>query len=154
MTPFSPRSRSMIFATLATALMLVVSGDVVAHDATQDKDDGDDKPELSLSLRPRVGFSPVRVTAIARLDGGADDYEEYYCAEVEWDWGDDNVSGASSDCDPYEASTSEIRRSFRGSHTFQESGQFEVRIRLIRSGETVAFATAVVDVRASLRPVH
>jgi len=142
--------RPTVLTIVVSAFLAGLSGHVRAQDQdAQEKDDG--KPELTLRVTPRVGFSPVRVTAVARLDGGPDDYEEYYCAGVEWDWGDDTISEASQDCDPYEAGSSQIRRSFRGSHTFRESGQYEIRISLIRNGDTVAFTNASVDVRASLR---
>lgn len=140
-------------AIVAAAAMATLPGHLRASQQDdQDKQDKkDDKPELSLRVTPRVGFSPVRVTAIARLDGGSDDYEDYYCAGVEWDWGDDTISEADQDCEPYEPGTSQIRRLFRGTHTFHESGEYEIRVSLIRNGETVAFTAASVDVRESLR---
>ena len=41
---------------------------------------------------PTIGFSPARMVLTAELKGGADDYEDFYCASVEWEWGDDTRS--------------------------------------------------------------
>ena len=49
-----------------------------------------------------MAVSPARVVASADVDGGPDDFEEFYCASVEWDWGDDTKSNNAADCDPYE----------------------------------------------------
>ncbi len=119
--------------------------------ADDSKDDKDQKPDLSIRVRPRAGFSPVRVTVRGQLQGGADDYEEYYCAGVEWDWGDGTVSEFSYDCDPYEAGVSEIQRRFSSSHTYRGRGEFDVRLRLMRKKKPLVSASTSVNVRASIR---
>ena len=40
------------------------------------------KPTVSLKVNPVIGFSPARMVLTAELRGGADDYEEFYCATV------------------------------------------------------------------------
>ena len=77
------------------------------------------KPSISLKATPPVGFTPLRVVVTAELKGGANDYEEFYCASVEWDWGDDTKSETKADCDPYEAGKSEIKRRYVQEHTFR-----------------------------------
>ena len=83
------------------------------------KADQNKKPSISLRANPPVGFSPLRVVVTAELKGGANDYEDFYCASVEWDWGDDTKSESKADCDPYEAGKSEIKRRFVAEHTFR-----------------------------------
>ena len=68
------------------------------------------RPKVSLRSSPIMAFTPAMITFTAELRDGDDDYEEYYCASVEWDWGDGTRSESSDDCEPYEAGKSEIRR--------------------------------------------
>ncbi len=77
------------------------------------------KPSISLNATPPVGFTPLRVVVTAEVKGGANDYEDFYCASVEWDWGDDTKSQTKADCDPYEAGKSEIKRRYVQEHTFR-----------------------------------
>ena len=109
--------------------------------------DGEGRPELSLRASPRVGFAPADILFVAELRGGADDWEEFYCASVEWDWDDDTRSESTPDCDPYEAGTSRIRRRFSMRHSFEYGGRYEVRFRLLRRDEPVASARTVVELR-------
>ena len=78
--------------------------------APQQKDDKDAKtktptrrPKLTLKAQPVISMSPSKVTLRAELVGGANDYEEFYCPTVEWDWGDGTQSESTADCEPYEA---------------------------------------------------
>ena len=79
------------------------------------------KPSISVKLNPRSGFSPLRVVATAELTGGPNDFEDFYCASVEWDWGDGTKSESKQDCDPFEAGKSEIKRRFAQEHIFNAS---------------------------------
>jgi hypothetical protein len=106
-----------------------------------------DEPEFSLRASPRVALAPAEVLFIGELRGGADDYEEYYCAALEWNWGDDTRSESTPDCEPYEAGTSKIRRRFSMRHRFDIGGRFEVRLHLKRRDDTVASARTTVEIR-------
>ncbi len=77
------------------------------------------KPSISVKANPPVGFSPLRVVLTAELKGGDNDYQDFYCASVEWDWGDDTRSQSNADCEPYEAGKSEIKRRYAMDHTFR-----------------------------------
>ena len=77
------------------------------------------KPSISVRANPPVGFSPLRVVLTAEVKGGSNDYEDFYCASVEWEWGDDTKSEVKADCDPYEAGKSEIKRRYVQEHTFR-----------------------------------
>lgn len=109
------------------------------------------KPTISLKANPMVGFSPSRVVLTADVKGGANDFEEFYCASVEWDWGDDTRSESKADCDPYEAGKSEIRRRYTTDHVFNNAGEFRVEFRLKQKNKVVAKGTADVRVRPGLR---
>ena len=40
------------------------------------------KPSVSVKVSPAVGFTPARMVLTAELKGGADDYQEFYCASA------------------------------------------------------------------------
>ena len=105
------------------------------------------EPSLSLRATPTSGFTPLRVRVVATLQGGSDDYEEFYCAAVEWDWDDGTVSESSSDCDPYEAGTSRIQRRFTAEHIFRQQGRHNVILQLKRRDDVVASSRVNVEVR-------
>src|SRR3977135_2010724 len=105
--------------TLAVALCVSVA---VAGQQKDDKDakdkDSDKKPKLTLKAQPVISMSPSKVTLRAELVGGANDYEEYYCPTVEWDWGDGTQSESTIDCEPFQAGKSEIKRRYTAEPIF------------------------------------
>ena len=105
------------------------------------------KPQINVRASPPTGFAPMRVIVTAEITGGPDDYEEYYCAKVEWDWNDDTRSEAGYDCDPYEKGKSQIRRRFTQEHTFRLPGNFDVAFRLKQGSKVVGAARVTVQVR-------
>ena len=107
----------------------------------------DEKPELSLRSSPKVALAPAEILFIGELRGGADDYEEFYCASIEWDWDDDTRSTSTPDCEPYEAGTSRIRRRFSTRHRFNLGGRYEVRLSLKQRGDVVTSARTNVEIR-------
>lgn len=114
--------------------------------------DADKKPSLALRARPTIAFVPARVTVTARLSGGADDYREFYCAALEWEWGDGTRSEAASDCEPYQAGKSEIRRRFVAQHTYRQPGTFRVRLRLKQGDDVVGQGGVTISVRPGFPP--
>jgi hypothetical protein len=113
---------------------------------------GDDrKPSLSLKANPPVGFSPLRVRLVVDLKNGANDYQDYYCPAVQWDWGDGTVSENSEDCDPYQAGKSEIRRRYSVEHVFRQAGTYQVFFRLKQRDRVIAAISANVEVRPGVR---
>ncbi len=138
-----PRRAFCTLAAVAAALL------ASTHATTaQQRDSDDKKPSLSLKLTPPLGFSPLRVRAVVDVKGGTDDYAEFYCAGMEWDWGDGTVSESSSDCDPYEAGKSTIRRRFTADHVFRQQGSHKIVFRLKQKTKVVGSATASIQVRA------
>jgi len=143
------RAGFLIVATLATAVLasVVAAGDPVK--AVQRSDDNK-KPSLTFKATPPVGFAPLKVRVAVDLKGGANDYADFYCATVEWDWADGNISGGGEDCDPYQAGKSEIQRRFTAEHTFRQGGDFEIAFRLKQKSRVVAYSKGMVRVRSGI----
>jgi len=139
-------------STVAISLIIACSFATVAG-AADDKDnknkDSDKRPKLTLKAQPLVSMSPSKVTFRAELSGGSNDFEEYYCPTVEWDWGDGTHSEMTSDCDPYERGKSEIRRRYSVEHTFR-GGAYQITFRLKRRDKVVASTTASIQVQAGV----
>jgi hypothetical protein len=119
--------------------------------APPEQRDGDKKPSLSLKATPPIGFSPLKVHAVAELRGGANDYADFYCASIEWDWGDGTVSENGEDCDPYEAGKSTIRRRFSADHTYRVGDAYRLTFRLKQKSRVVASSMANLQVRPGVR---
>jgi hypothetical protein len=94
-----------------------------------------------------MAFSPVNVFFTAELTGG-DDIEQFYCPEVEWDWGDGGKSIQESDCAPYELGKSQIERRFTADHVFKRAAVYTVSVTLRRNRRSFAKA----DIRITVRP--
>src|SRR5262245_56400703 len=108
------------------------------------------KPSLSLRVTPPVGFAPLKTRLVVDVRNGDDDFADFYCPTVEWEWGDGTVSAKSEDCDPYEAGKSAIKRRFSTEHTFRQPGSFRVACRLKQKDRVVGSSTVNVQVRAGV----
>jgi hypothetical protein len=106
------------------------------------------RPTIIARATPPVGFTPLRVRASAELRDGSDDYAEFYCATVEWEWDDGTTSESSSDCDPYESGKSTIQRRFSAEHTYRQGGAFRIVFRLKQKNKQVGSANVTVQVRS------
>jgi hypothetical protein len=166
--------RLFVSSVLAAAVLSInVAAAPSEEAAAQNK-----KPSIKLKAQPPVGFSPMRVVITAELTGGANDFEDFYCATVEWDWDDGTKSEAKADCDPYEAGKSEIKRRYVGEHTFRanvgdvnpnssfrstpgtsagagdlqspQNLQFRVKFTLKQKGKTVGSGQTTVEVRQGM----
>jgi hypothetical protein len=137
------------FYTLAAVLAIALPP--ADASSAQRADAQDKKPSLSLRATPPVGFSPLRVRVVVDVRGGDDDYADFYCPSIEWDWGDGTVSEASSDCEPYEAGKSTIQRRWTSEHMFRQSGGYKIMFRLKQKNKAIAASSAQVQVRAGMR---
>ena len=133
-----------LLVTLAVALTVGVA--VYAQKSGEDK-----KPSLSLKAMPVTGFAPLRVRLTVDVKGGPNDFPDYYCASVDWEWGDDLHSGNSEDCSPYEAGKSEIKRRYTAEHVFRYEGTYHVVLRLKQRDRVVATSSTTVEVRPGVR---
>ena len=113
---------------------------------------GNKKPSLTLKATPSVSFAPSRVVVVAEVKGGSNDFEDFYCPTVEWEWGDLTTSTAEADCDPYSAGKSEIRRRYTVEHRFKNAGAFKIIVRLKKGDKVIASANTLIQVRAGLGP--
>jgi hypothetical protein len=104
------------------------------------------RPKLSLKAQPNVGISPARIVLTLELTGGANDFQEFYCPTVLWDWADGTESESTFDCEPYEAGKSEIKRRYTVQHTFR-AGAHKVWVRLKRNDRLLASANVTIQVQ-------
>lgn len=105
------------------------------------------RPKLTLKANPTMGRAPLRIVFSAELVGGSDDFEEYYCPTIMWEWGSGDASESTTDCAPYEPGKSTIKRRYTVEHTFRNFGTFRVYFNLIHRDKEVAstFINVVVQ---------
>ena len=139
-------------SALCVSLSAAVATTGAQKNGGKDAKDAPDakRPQIRLKANPIISVSPAKVTLTAEIVGGANDFEEYYCPTVEWDWGDGTHSESSADCAPYEAGKSEIKRRFSVEHVFRRADNYRVAFRLKRRDKAVGFATVQVQVRPGL----
>lgn len=142
-------SRTCLGRSTAAAVALALVVGPLSIQA-RPSDTKDKKPALTLKANPAVGFAPMRIFLSAELKGGPNDYQEYYCPTVEWDWGDGTRSESTADCEPYEAGKSEIKRRFAVEHMFRLPGIFNVQIRLKRKEKVLVAAATTLRIQASI----
>jgi hypothetical protein len=143
------RRVSTVLVGLTVFTVLAFQAPAVARGGgDQDKDR---KPKLTLRANPAISFSPSRIFFSAELRGGPDDFQEYYCPSVEWEWGDGTESEASQDCEPYELGKSEMKRRYSAVHVYQYSGRFTVVLRLKRNNKVLVASNTSVQVRPGIR---
>src|SRR4051812_41456445 len=118
----SPRA----FLCLVSLCALGLAAGPRARDSKPDKD----KPSIEVKSLPAMGFAPFRTVLTVDVKGGPDDYQQYYCASVEWDLGDGTVAEQKLDCDPYEAGKSQIKRRYIREQVFNSPGEFHVLFHL------------------------
>jgi hypothetical protein len=134
--------RLVVWAACLTLVPVIASA--------QQKPEGrepDRRPRVTVRAQPSVGIAPARIVFTAELVGGANDFEEFYCPTVIWEWGDDTQSESTLDCEPYEAGKSEIRRRFTVEHQFRRSGGYKVFFRLKKRDRPVGAASVIVQVQ-------
>ena len=129
--------------TLALAFALVLGTAFIAADKS--------KPSISVRANPATGFAPMRVVLTAELKGGVDDYADFYCPSVEWNWGDDTRAESKTDCDPYEAGKSEIKRRYIIDRRFETPGNYRVEFRIKQKDKVVGGGSTTVTVRPGVR---
>lgn len=144
--------RLMVTTAAATCLALAAAGTVVI---AQSKDklgkDGEQKrPKINLRVQPQVVMAPAKVRLTAELTGGADDFEEYYCATVAWEWGDDTTSESTTDCEPYEAGKSQIKRRYTVQHEFRRAGNYKLYFHLKQKDKQLGSASVTLQVQPGL----
>jgi len=138
---------------VTAALAVALSPGLRAQTPAAPGGDADKPKKLSIDLRitPAVSFAPSRVRAIAELKLPEDRHAEFYCAAIEWDWGDLTESAESNECEPYEVGVSAVKQVFTAEHTFQTGGRYRVQLRLRRHRKVLASTSTIVTVRPGVR---
>jgi hypothetical protein len=140
-----PRRDRRFSVALCIGALLLVATPVWCAQSEDDKQKKDSKrPSLSIKASPATGMAPVRISATAEFKGGDDDYQEYYCPAVEWNWGDGTVSETAADCQPYEAGVSQFRRRYTSSHTYKRAGAYRISFRLKMKNRVIVSQTTMV----------
>ena len=147
--------RRPAWAGAATLLMVAaltagISAQKSKDSKDKDQKDADPRPKLTIRSNTVISMAPARVVLTAELNGGANDFEEFYCGAVEWEWGDGTKSESSFDCAPYEPGKSEIKRRYTVEHVFR-AGMYRVMFHLKRHDKAVGNATIQIQVRPGLR---
>ena len=135
---------------MAASLAIGLSAQKTSKDKDQKDTPDTGRPKVSMRAQPMIAMAPARIVLTAELVGGANDFEEFYCTAVEWEWGDGTKSESSNDCAPYEAGKSEIKRRFTVEHVFR-AGMYRVMFHLKRHDKSVGNATINIQVRPGLR---
>jgi hypothetical protein len=145
--------------SLPLILLAAVALTAGSHPSGENQDSNQKKkPSISVKANPALGFAPLRVVLTAELKGGANDFEDFYCAGVEWkfgeDWGGDSTKDmtaeAKADCDPYEAGKSEIKRRYIKEQTFRIAGRYRVMFRLKQKDRIVGSGQTTIDIREGI----
>ena len=136
-----------------TCLSVAATGLAVhaQRDAKDPKEEENQRPKLTLRAQPNLGIAPARIVLTAELNGGANDFQEYYCPTVMWDWADGTESESTLDCEPYEAGKSEIKRRFTVQHVFR-AGAHKVWVRLKRNDKLLASANVTIRIQPGRGP--
>jgi hypothetical protein len=133
------------------AIVLAFSAFIlVPSNALQALEQGSKKPSLSLKATPAISFAPARIVIVAEVKGGANDFEDFYCPSIDWDWGDDTNSTSDTDCEPYQAGKSDIKRRYTVEHRYRNAGRYKIVLRLKKGDRVVASANTQIQVRAGL----
>ena len=151
LTGFRPSTAFPLGAAVRVCALVCIA--LAGMGLSQDDKNGKDvrKPSLLLKVSPAISFSPARVVVSAELKGGADDKDDLYCPNLEWEWGDGTRSEAQTDCAPFEPGKSEIKRRFSSSHTYTTAGNYRAQLRLKRGSKVLVGGHVSVQVRAGLR---
>lgn len=147
-----PRQSGVVQAACLAFSALLAFPILLPSHTLQAREQGNKKPSLSLKATPSISFAPARLTFLAEVKGGSDNFEEFYCPTVEWEWGDLTTSTAEADCEPYDAAKSTIRRRYTVQHQFKNPGGYDVVIRLKKGSKVVASAKTTVTIRQGLEP--
>src|SRR5439155_2131199 len=139
--------------SVATSVALATAVTGAGQKDDKNAKEQDPRPKVSLKAQPVIAMSPARVVLTAELTGGANDFQNFYCPAIEWDWGDDTRSEKSDDCAPYEAGKSEIKRRFTVEHVYRRAGNYRISFRMKRHEKIVGAATTNVQIRPGLRDI-
>jgi hypothetical protein len=112
-------------------LTLVLSGLFLAYSHGEEEIKGN---HLRLTVSPRIGIAPIMVRARAEIVGP--ETEEWYCPEVQWQYGNSSA-GIMSDCPPFE-NREYYERRYSRVIPFRHSGRYTIVVTLLKWGRPIA----------------
>ena len=145
-----PNLRTIVTTTAATCVAVAAAGGLVLAQERNEKpskEQNNKRPKITLRLQPQVAIAPARVALTAELSGGSDDFEEYYCPSISWEWGDDTSSESTADCEPYEAGKSQIKRRYTTQHQFRRPGTYKLYFHLKLKDRILGSGSATLRVQ-------
>jgi hypothetical protein len=135
---------------LSSARAAPIAAQKAAKTQNQKEPADSKRPEVRLKAQPVIAMAPARVVLTAEIVGGPNDFEEFYCPTIQWEWGDGTQSESASDCAPYEPGKSAIKRRYTVEHTFR-AGAYRVMFHLKRRDKAVGNASVNIQIRPGLR---
>ena len=147
-----PNFRLMFMTTAAACVAAAMASTLVLAQKNDKDSKGQDnkRPKITLKLQPSVAIAPARVTLTVEVTGGPDDYQDFYCPSIQWEWGDDTTSESTIDCDPYEAGKSQIKRRYTTQHQFRRAGVYKVYFHMKQKERFLGSAMATLQVQPGL----
>lgn len=144
------RTAVLVRAAAAAFALWVVPPTTPSADAPVRREEAEGKPKVVLRAAPAFAIAPARIRLTAELRGGADDFEPYYCAAIEWDWDDGTRSESALDCEPYQRGQSRIGRWFIAHHVYDAPGGYRPTFRLRKRGKIVGRARTQIEIRSGM----
>jgi hypothetical protein len=148
-----PNFRLMFMTTAAVCIAAATTASTLVLAQKNDKPSKEQaakRPKITMRVQPSVAIAPARVTLTVELTGGPDDFEDYYCPSIQWDWGDDTTSESTIDCEPYEAGKSQIKRRYTTQHQFRRPGVYKVYFHMKQKERFLGSAMATLQVQPGL----
>ena len=145
-----PNLRTIVMTVAATCVAVAAVGGLVLAQQKNEKSPKEQeskRPKVTLRLQPQVAIAPARVALTVEISGGSDDFEEYYCPSISWEWGDLTSSDSSTDCEPYEAGKSQIKRRYATQHVFRRPGTYKLYFHLKLKDRILGSASATLHVQ-------
>jgi hypothetical protein len=137
--------RLLLGAVIGVTLALTSAPWLFAQQNTKEQEAR--RPKVVLRAQPQVAVAPARIVLTAELQGGANDFEDYYCPSIEWEWGDDTSSESTIDCEPFEAGKSQIKRRYTVEHIFRRQGSYKVYFHMKRKDKQLGAAATTVQIQ-------
>ena len=137
----------MVFTLLVTGATALLAGQ---RQEKPGKDAEAKRPKINMRVQPQVVIAPAKVLVSVELTGGDDDFEEYYCPAIEWEWGDDTSSESQSDCQPYETGKSLIKRRYTTQHEFRRAGNYKLYFHLKQKDRVLGSGSVNLQVQPGL----
>jgi hypothetical protein len=98
-------------------------------------------PSIEIIAEPATGEAPLLTKLTAVLRGFSGREQEFYCVEMNWQFGDGTVQASTPSCIPYDPSL-EVQTRYTAEHRYEKPGAYEVTFTLgtLKSKPATVFA--------------